>query len=270
MEQYRLMILSAKGRYSLATIWQRRHQGQHYEVRTAGHSIRLYKDGVLHSQFNEESPVTGQVWDLLMLPAFFYPENSIQRILVLGVGGGTVIRQLDLFFQPKEIIGVDLDPIHLSIAKRFFGLNKKHITLQCDDAIHWLKSYKGPPFDMIIEDIFTEEDGEPIRAMPVNDAWARRILRNLGPQGLAVLNFTSAAEAKQCAFVATPKIADKLQSSFLLATLRNANIVAAFLKRKSTTQELSEKLASIPALDQSKKSARLHYKIHELKKPINK
>ncbi len=249
----------------MAIIWQRNHQGQHYEVRTAGRSVRLYKDGVLHSQFNENSPLTGQVWDLLMLPAFFYPETAIRRVLVLGVGGGTVIRQLDTFFQPTEIIGVDLDPIHLRVAKRFFGLNKKHISLYCDDATRWLKSYKGPPFDMIIEDIFTEQDNEPVRALTVTDTWARCILRNIRSQGVAVLNFTSAQEAKQCAFINSPQIASKLQSSFLLATLRNANIVGAFLKIRADKKELSEKLSHIPELNPQNKSARLHYKIFEIK-----
>ena len=250
----------------MAIVWEKKYYGQHYEVRTAGKSVRLYKDGVLHSQFNERQPITGQVWDLLTLPAFFYPKDSIQRILVMGVGGGTVIRQLNLFFQAQEIIGVDLDPIHLQVAKRFFGLNKqKNVTLHCDDAVAWLKEYQGPPFDMIIEDIFTEEQGEPVRAIKADKTWARCIMNNLSEQGLAVLNFTSGPEAKKSAFISQANIKSSLESCYLFACLRNVNVVGAFLKRKTTPKALRQTLNTFPALDQRKKTTPLQYRLLRIK-----
>ena len=249
----------------MAIIWQQQKDNQLYEVRTAGASTRLYKDGVLHSQYNENHPITGQVWDLLMLPAFFYPPNQIQRILVLGVGGGTVIRQLNHFLSPKQIVGIDLDDIHLKIAKRFFGLKKKNITLYSDNAIQWLSDYRGTPFDMIIEDIFIEENGEPVRARTADESWARCILKNLAPKGLAVLNFTSALEAKKSAFITSSKLEKQTNSCFLLDTTRNANVVGAFLKTEQTARNLRTRLYSIPELDPRKKSARLRYRILKIK-----
>jgi len=56
-------------------------------VRSAGYSLRLYTDGVFHTQYNPGNPLTGHIWDLLMLPAFFYEPDTIKRVLVLGVGG---------------------------------------------------------------------------------------------------------------------------------------------------------------------------------------
>ncbi len=40
----------------MAVLWQKKTAGQHYEVRTAGNSRRLYKNGVCHSQFNPAIP----------------------------------------------------------------------------------------------------------------------------------------------------------------------------------------------------------------------
>lgn len=250
----------------MAIIWQKKHLGQTYEVRTAGCSVRLYKDGVLHSQFNERQPITGQVWDLLTLPAFFYPPQSIKRVLVLGVGGGTVIRQLNLFFQPSQIIGIDLDPTHLKVAKRFFGLNKlKNVALYCEDANTWLQEYQGPPFDVIIEDIFTEENGEPIRALNANKQWAHCIIHNLTDCGVAVLNFTSTSEANASAFVRHAAINAYLKSSYLLACSRNVNIVGAFLKTKTNAKELKQKLNTHTAIDQRKKTVPLRYRMLQIK-----
>ncbi|WP_455217906.1 hypothetical protein, partial [Kaarinaea lacus] len=87
----------------MAIVWHKKISGTCYEVRKAGNSIRLYTDGVFHSQYNPHRPVTGSVWDLLMLPAFFTNIDKISRVLVLGVGGGSVIQLLHRYVKPDEI-----------------------------------------------------------------------------------------------------------------------------------------------------------------------
>ena len=140
----------------MSLLWEKRTAGAHYQVRQAGRSLRLYTNGVFHSQYNPRRPVTGSVWDLLWLPAFFYPPDKLQRILVLGVGGGAVIRHLRRFIQPEKIVGVELSKIHLSIARRFFGIGGDDVELYQADAVDWVERYSGPPFDMIIDDLFTD------------------------------------------------------------------------------------------------------------------
>ncbi|WP_455210375.1 spermidine synthase, partial [Kaarinaea lacus] len=145
----------------MALLWSEQSGGTRYEVRTAGNSLRLYTDGVFHSQYNPTNPITGSVWDLLFLPAFFYPPQRIKRVLVLGVGGGAVMRQLLHFVDPDEIVGVELNATHLMLAKKYFGLRRKKITLIEDDAVQWMRHYRGDKFDMIIDDVFAEQDGSP-------------------------------------------------------------------------------------------------------------
>ena len=70
----------------MAIVWSRSAGGNQYEVRSAGQSIRLYKNGVFHSQWNPNRPLAGGVWDLLFIPALF-ADRQISRVLVLGVGG---------------------------------------------------------------------------------------------------------------------------------------------------------------------------------------
>src|SRR5690606_1943682 len=89
--------------FLMALIWSKRHGNVKYEVRSAGNTRRLYSNGVFHSSYNPSRAITGGVWDLLMMPAFLYPPGAIRRVLLLGVGGGTVIRQLQAFVRPREI-----------------------------------------------------------------------------------------------------------------------------------------------------------------------
>src|SRR5699024_12822214 len=90
------------------------------EVIYYDNSVRLYANGVQHSEFIRESFVTGSVWDLLWLPAFLAKEGSIKRVLILGLGGGSSIPPLRYFFDPQEIVAVEMDDFHLEVARAQF------------------------------------------------------------------------------------------------------------------------------------------------------
>ena len=83
----------------MSIIWQKTAGSDKYEVRTAGNSMRLYRNGVLHTQYNPRRPVSGNLWDLLLIPAFFHEPDTIRRVLVLGVGG---VQTVHAGLQPVE------------------------------------------------------------------------------------------------------------------------------------------------------------------------
>lgn len=158
--------------------------------------MRLYKDRVFHSQWNKHRPMSNGVWDLLFLPALLLPEPSVKRVLLLGVGGGAVINQFTHLLSPDRVVGVELDPVHIQVARRFFGVKHESVTLHHADAIAWLKSYRGEKFDMVIEDLFTEKVGEPVRVATADQAWFRVLKRHLRPGGALVINFEDAAQMR--------------------------------------------------------------------------
>lgn len=246
----------------MAILWQKTINNTRYEVRTAGQTRRLYTDGVFHSQYNPDHAVTGGVWDVLMLPAFFYPENTLQRVLVLGVGGGAVIHLLQRYIKPAEIIGVELNPVHIMVAKKYFGISNKQAHLVQADAIKWLEDYSGPPFDMIIEDLFGEQDGEPIRAVKANKVWFETLNSHLSPEGVLVMNFISSKDLKNCAAVSYKKISSLFKSSFQFTLTYYDNAVGAFLKTPATSQMLRQHINEIKEL---KKSKKLDFHIRKIK-----
>ena len=89
-------------------MWSKQTADNLYEVRSAGQSIRLYTNDVFHSQFNPRRTVDGSLWDLLSLPVLLLPPEPALKVLVLGVGGGAVIRQLAVLLEHPDIVGVDL------------------------------------------------------------------------------------------------------------------------------------------------------------------
>lgn len=178
----------------MALIWARRLGGAHYALRSAGATRRLYRNGVLHTAWNPRRPLTGSVWDLLFLPALFLPEGAVRRVLVLGVGGGAVIRLFQRHLAPEHIVGVDLDPVHLRLAERVFGVGGPGVRLVCADARRHLARDRSR-YDVIVEDVFVEHEGVPRRALHGDAAWLRRLAARLSPQGVLVVNHGDAAEA---------------------------------------------------------------------------
>ena len=244
----------------MAVLWRQRVGATLYEVRTAGNTRRLYSNGVLHSQYNERRPVTGNVWDLLLLPAFL-ATRPVRRVLVLGVGGGAVIRQLQHFVQPERILGVELNPVHLRVARRFFGVQGPGVELQRAEARQWLADYEGPPFDLVIEDLFGERDGQPVRAIAADADWLAGLGRVLAPDGILVMNFPSLRELRACTALQDRA---RFVSILRLATPQNDNAVGVFLPCTLKNGELQARLRAIPALDARRRACPLRYRLQRL------
>ncbi|MDH5735791.1 MAG: hypothetical protein OEY87_06675 [Gammaproteobacteria bacterium] len=251
--------------FVMAVVWKNTINGDLYEVRNAGKTLRLYTNGVFHTQYNPEQPLTGHVWDLLMLPAFFYPQHKIKRVLVLGVGGGAVIQMLRHFVKPDVIVGVELNPVHLTIARHFFNLKGEGLYLYQDDAVNWIKNYKGEKFDLIIEDLFTEKYGEPASVVDANGVWFNQLLKNLSKEGAIVRNFIDLQELKTCAALKTKTMNKRFDSIFQLTTKFNENFVGVFVRAKVTGQQLRKRLMETPGLNPGLKTSRLRYQLRSLK-----
>lgn len=83
--------------------------------------------------------------------------NQMKNILVLGVAGGSVIRTLtdELAFK-GNITGVEIDPVVLKVADKYFKLNEiENLEIKLMDAKDYV-SNTHQIFDLIIIDIFED------------------------------------------------------------------------------------------------------------------
>lgn len=175
----------------MAILYNEKIGTNHYKVCSAGATLKFYRNGVHHSQFNPNRPLYGCIWDLITLPALYMQEGSIKDVLMLGFGAGAVALKLKLLIEPSQVTGVELDPIHLKIAKEIFKS-----TDGCEfviiDAAKWVQkeaSASNPKtFDLIIDDIYTEEENIPERGVPFRFEWCKHLARLLNPGGTLVFN----------------------------------------------------------------------------------
>lgn len=247
----------------MAVIWSLQRDGVNYEVRAAGNTRRLYTDGVFHSSYNPAAPITGGVWDMLMMPAFLYPPGTVQRVLLLGVGGGTVVRQLREFVRPREIVAVDLNDVHLDIAQLHFGVQGRDVKLVHADAKNWLRKDKTR-YDLVIDDLFNGSNGEPARAIAADSGWCKKLRARATPQGAIAINCISPAELAASGFMTDASLRAHFRSRFQLRAERDQNAVGIFLPHEVETSELRRNLLGVPGLN-PRRVARLDFAIRRLK-----
>lgn len=238
-------------------VWERRSAGNHYQVRRAGASVRLYRNGVFHSQYNSRRLLNGGVWDMLWLPVFFRPLDTVRKVLVLGVGAGAAIRKLVDYLPAVDITAVDIDAVHLTVARRFVGLrsSKTHrIRLHQADAIDWLMhGGKYLPaedhcFDLIVDDLFGEMGGEPVRAVSFlasRQAWLRQLRRKLADDGLLVANCVSRPEARALVRGQPAATSASFRHGYLLGRKHYDNAVCVASPAPLALSEWGEHLASV-------------------------
>jgi len=135
--------------------------------------------------------------------------RGIERALLLGCGGGSVVRLLaDDFARGAASTAVDLDPVVLALAREHFGLDRvPGTTLVEADAAEYVVRADAGRFDLVVVDVFVDDEIPPGCQTPV---FLRRAARLLAPGGMLVYNrlyHTPERRAESDAFAAVFRMA---------------------------------------------------------------
>lgn len=78
---------------------------------------------------------------------------NVRKILLLGLGGGTVVKTLQQLFPQAKITAFEIDPVMMIIAQKHFSLDIKKIDIKIKDVFD-PKTEFGQDYDVIIVDLF--------------------------------------------------------------------------------------------------------------------
>lgn len=236
------------------------------EVRSAGRTRRLYVDGVLHTQHNPAMPLTGDVWDPIALSSLLRAPEGTRRVLLLGVGGGAAIHLLRRFVEPSLIVGVELDGLRIDLARRFFGLPRRasNLRLHQADAIEWLRNYSGPPFDMIIDDLFGQEEGQPVRAIELERPWLGTLLHALAPDGLLTVNLPDRETSTRAMQLLRRPLRRRFEAAFRFSSPHAENAITTFGPATSSRRALRRRLATHPSMATQRAKALARFRIYRI------
>jgi spermidine synthase len=120
----------------------------------------------------------------MSIAAIFPPE--IRRVLVLGLGAGSIAVYLHRFVPDAAIDAVELDPGVIEVAKKYFGLRETaNFRLITGDARMFLNRH-SEPYDLIFVDAFT---GSYIPFHLMTKEFYHLVRNRLSPHGVAAFNF---------------------------------------------------------------------------------
>jgi spermidine synthase len=245
---------------SMAVIFELHKAGKRYQVRKAGQSIRLYTDGVFHSQYNPRHVFSGGVWDMLSVPALLLEEAELKRALILGVGGGAALCQLRRLFPGVKITGVELDPVHIQLMKKYFGVRQSsELAVIHDDAIRFA-SRSRRQFDLVVDDLFIESDGEPCRVPVDARKWSRVLLRRLSGQGVLVMNFHSRKAFLEFVQASGRGWLGNFENVYSLRMKNYENLVAVFSRQGRDFGQVSFRLESMALNDRHTSFKKINFR----------
>lgn len=241
----------------MAVIYSKQSLHSHYQVRTAGQTVRLYSNGVLHSQFNPSNAISGAIWDFLLLPGFLL-NTPPKNILLLGLGGGTLVHLIRLFFPCAHITCIELDKEHIKIAKTFFKIPRKNVTVIHGDAYVEMKKIKQK-FDWIIDDVFQHVNGEPERGCDAHRL-VKTYERHLAKHALLSLNVIGKRQLE-----GIKPLIDEFDHAVQFLHPVYENKIVALFNSGGNKKGFKSKLSEFKALNETRKTCRLNYSLRVMK-----
>jgi spermidine synthase len=128
------------------------HDSRGAVVLRRGGGLQLRVNGTLASFQRPGRALTGPVWWGLAAPVTLL-RNPRPRVLMLGLGAGSVAGVLRVLAPDAALVGVELDRQVLRLARRHFGLGRLGVEVVVDDVFHYLRRERRL-FDLVVEDVF--------------------------------------------------------------------------------------------------------------------
>lgn len=143
--------------------------------------------GATHATWHPRYLLTGHAWDAITAAALLQ-QTPPRSLLMLGLGGGTVLRQLRFFLPDTRITAVEIDPGMIRLARTHMHIDNLDLEIIQDDAYAFLEN-DTRTFDLIIDDLYRCGDTDVERPAPVDAPAVASIQNHLAPAGCLVMNF---------------------------------------------------------------------------------
>ena len=146
------------------------------QVVRVGDEVQLVlNEGVgIQSVYNPHQVLTGGPWDYFMVAPFFnnppFTSSQVRSACIIGLGGGTIARELTAAYGPIPIDGVEIDPTIVQLGRQYFAMNEPNLHVIVQDGRAYLQTttkkydvigidaYQQPyiPFQLTTQEFFSE------------------------------------------------------------------------------------------------------------------
>ena len=119
-----------------------KYNGRLKVIKTLGYGTYIQSDGLTQS-----GGVVESIWKSILRRI---KDKDITKILVLGLGAGTLAKLLRRKYPNSKIAGVEIDPLMIELGKKYFKLEDFKININVKDVIN----FKIDKYDLIIVDLY--------------------------------------------------------------------------------------------------------------------
>lgn len=157
-------------------------------VKRVGKRIDLEVAGATFATWHPEHLLTGYSWDAITAGCFLAESGPPGSVLVLGLGGGTVTRQLRHLLPDANLTGVEIDTEIIRLARQYMALDRQGLEIIEGDAYAFLADTHRT-FDVIVDDVYLTGALDVWRPDDLTEGALDLLAARLNLGGLALANF---------------------------------------------------------------------------------
>jgi len=134
---------------------------------------------------------------------------DVDNALILGLGGGTLVKVIHKFWHNTQITGVDIDPLMVEMGKKHLDLKEEEVDIVISDATTFCKKAinQKQQYDLICIDMY---NGDVFPPQFEETEFLETVKKLLTPNGIAVFNRLYYGDKRKLAV----KFSEKLSKVF--------------------------------------------------------
>ena len=233
--------------YGKNTVFVKESPYSHIEVVKLGEWLALKpQDNFYHSLYHPRHIMTGNEWDYYCLAPVV--QHKSQEVLILGMGGGTSVRQFLHFWPQMHIDALDIDPVVADVATELFEIPKDNpkLNIIIGDARAFLQN-NSKKYDFIQIDIF--RGGVFIPFYLATEEFFTLCREDLGENGLIIMNVNIPVEGENMGsdgptlFGCMGNTISKIFPSVFYVALDTGNAVFLAFREEISLTDLKKRLS---------------------------
>jgi spermidine synthase/MFS family permease len=160
------------------------------QVVRVGDELQLVlNEGVgIHSIYNPHQILTRGPWDYFLIAPYFnkppFTPSQVRRVCIIGLGAGTIPRELNAVYGPIPIDGVEIDGRIVDLGRHYFHMNEPNLHTIVQDGRYYLQT-TSQRYDIIGIDAY-QQPYVPFQLTTLE--FFQEVRAHLTPTGVAVIN----------------------------------------------------------------------------------
>ncbi|HXL38812.1 MAG TPA: fused MFS/spermidine synthase [Ktedonobacteraceae bacterium] len=149
----------------------------------------ILNEGVgIHSIYNPNSILTEGPWDYFMIAPYFnnppFTQNQVRKVAIIGLGGGTAVREFTTAYGPIPIDGVEIDNAIVNMGRQYFHMNEPNLHVVLQDGRYFLQT-NSQKYDVVAIDAYQQPY---IPFQLTTQEFFQEVRNHLTPSGVTVIN----------------------------------------------------------------------------------